>query len=128
MTLRWTTRSTMSIARKMSQMMHARVNEASDDITLQYDAATRLVKKYLGMKVEMVLPGKSSDEQLEAIPILVDVTHFLAILLTTDLWSSRNLRFWELAKKEKMNDVLFPTSLKGGTQPPKTSTLIKGLH
>ena len=27
-----------------------------------------------------------------------------------------------------MDDVLFPTSLKGETQPPKTSTLHKGLH
>ena len=79
MTQMWTKRSTMTITRKISHMMHAQVIEASDAITLQYDAATRLVKKYLGMKVEMVLPGKSSDEQSVATPTLVDMTHFLAI-------------------------------------------------
>ena len=128
MTLMWTTRSTMTLTRKISLLMHNRVHETSNDLMLQYDAATRLVKKYLGTKVELVLPGKSSDDQAEAKPTLVDTTHLLAILLTSDLWSQRNLRFWEVMKKEEMDKVLFPTSLKGETQPPKTSTLHKGLH
>ena len=128
MTLMWTTRSTMTLTRKISLLMHNRVHETSNDLMLQYDAATRLVKKYLGTKVELVLPGKSSDDQAEAKPTLVDTTHLLAILLTSDLWSQRNLRFWEVMKKEEMDEVLFPTSLKGETQPPKTSTLHKGLH
>ena len=59
-----------------------------DDIMLQYDAATRLVKKYLGTKVELVLPGRSSDEQTEAKPTIVNVVHFLAILMTSDLYTS----------------------------------------
>ena len=42
----WTTRSTMTLVRKISLLMHERVQEPSDDIMLQYDASTRLVKKY----------------------------------------------------------------------------------
>ena len=128
MSLMWTSRSTMTLTKKISLLMHSRVHEISSDIMLQYDAATRLVKKYLGTKVELVLPGKSSDDQAVATPTLVDTTHLFAILLTADLWSTRNLRFWELMKKEKMDDVLFPTSLKDETQPPKTSSLHKGLN
>ena len=118
----------MTLVRKISLLMHERVQEPSDDIMLQYDAATRLVKKYLGTKVELILPGRSSDAQTEAKPTKVDVIHFLASILTSDLWSTRNARFWEIMKKEKMDEVLFPTNLKDGTQPPMTRSINEGLH
>ena len=124
----WQARSSQTRTKKMANLMSERNQETSDDLVMQFDESLRMVKRHLGVTTELLLPGKLKEDQEVTQPVLVDVTHLLAILKTIELWTNKDLRLWDKIKKEDMDKITFPNSLTDGSKPPKTSTLLTGLQ
>merc|ERR1712020_710552 len=100
-----------TLARQLSQLMVDRI-PMSQDLIEQYNLCSKKVEQYLGKGRKFMLPAqfKVTDPMK---PALVDLNPFLTSLKMIKQWDLGTVKFWELIKKERLDEILFQDNISG---------------
>ena len=112
-----------TIGRRLSEFMWDKI-PMTQDLVEQYNVCSKNVEQHLGKSTKFLLPAQLGPDQ-PMTTALVDVNQFLTSLQLMKQWDLGSPKFWELIKKQKLDEKIFCSTFSGlGAPTPQTNATI----